>query len=111
MVSIFILKKDKVGDIMADYKTKVGIEVHCELKTNSPGEEVIEQWSGSCIAIGKNLVATNYHVVDNATQISKTMNLPVIATSVNEKLKNELSGKISNLYSMNLQNSLINKEC
>ena len=46
-----------------------------------------------------------------AEKISKTMNLPVIATSVNEKLKNELSGKISNLYTMNLQNSLINKEC
>ena len=46
-----------------------------------------------------------------AEKISKTMNLPVIATSVNEKLKNELSGKISNLYNMNLQNSLINKEC
>lgn len=46
-----------------------------------------------------------------AEKISKTMNLPVIATSVNEKLKDELSGKISNLYTMNLQNSLINKEC
>ncbi len=46
-----------------------------------------------------------------AEKISKAMNLPVIATSVNEKLKNELIGKISNLYTMNLQNSLINKEC
>lgn len=46
-----------------------------------------------------------------AEKISKAMNLPVIATSVNEKLKDELSGKISNLYTMNLQNSLINKEC
>ena len=48
------------------------INGNCELKTNSPGEEVIEQWSGSCIAIGKNLVATNYHVVDNADNLFVT---------------------------------------
>lgn len=35
-------------------------------------EKVIEQWSGSCIAIGNRLVATNFHVIDNAKQIVVT---------------------------------------
>lgn len=32
-------------------------------------EQQIEQWSGSCVAIGNNMVATNYHVVENALDL------------------------------------------
>ena len=32
----------------------------------------VEQWSGSCVAIGNRLVATNYHVVENANNLVVT---------------------------------------
>lgn len=35
-------------------------------------ETPVEQWSGSCVAIGSRLVATNYHVVENANNLVVT---------------------------------------
>ena len=49
--------------------------------------------------------------VNYANSISSHMNLPVIATTVDETLKNRLDGKIDNLFYIKLQNSLIKKEC
>ncbi|MBO4694244.1 MAG: hypothetical protein J5659_07645 [Clostridia bacterium] len=49
--------------------------------------------------------------ISYAQEVSNNMSIPIIATSVSEKLKNELDGKIDNLFLMKLQKSLINKEC
>lgn len=35
----------------------------------SQGRMNVEQWSGSCVAVSKRLVATNYHVVENAQNL------------------------------------------
>ena len=35
-------------------------------------ETTLEQWSGSCVAISNRLVATNYHVVENASNLVVT---------------------------------------
>ena len=49
--------------------------------------------------------------LEYANSVSSLMNLPVIATTVDERLKNQLDGKIDNLIYIKLQNSLIKKEC
>ncbi len=41
-----------------------------------------------------------------ANEISKLTNLPVVMTTVNENLYNELKDKVKNLYSINLQKKL-----
>ncbi len=46
-----------------------------------------------------------------ADEISAAMNIPVIATAVDKRLKAELDGKINELFYIELQNSLVNKEC
>ncbi len=45
--------------------------------------------------------------VKYAEDVSKATNLPLIATSVDEKLFNELSGKIENLFALKLQKKII----
>ena len=63
-------------------------------------EQVIEQWSGSCVAIGNNIVATNYHVVDNAN------NLFVVGHNGDKKTKYRaevlLTDKINDLAVMRI---------
>lgn len=49
--------------------------------------------------------------VEYANSVSGLMNLPVVATSADERLQNQLDGKIDNLFYIKLQNSLIKKEC
>lgn len=44
--------------------------------------------------------------VDYAIGISKATGLPIVATSVDEKLFNELSGKIDNLFPLKLQKKI-----
>ena len=43
-----------------------------EPSDNQTTGQSIEKWSGSCFAIGNKLVATNYHVIDNAEKITIT---------------------------------------
>ena len=45
--------------------------------------------------------------VNYAAEVSKASGVPVILTTVNEKLFNELEGKIEGLYPLNLQSKLI----
>lgn len=45
------------------------------------------------------------HSVKFAEECSKLLNLPVVLTTVNEKLFTELDGKIENLYPLTLQNN------
>ena len=49
--------------------------------------------------------------VDYAREISAMMKLPIIATSADARLKGELDGEIDDLFYIELQNSLVNKEC
>ena len=45
--------------------------------------------------------------VNYAAEVSKASGVPVVLTTVNEKLFNELEGKIEGLYPLNLQSKLI----
>lgn len=46
-----------------------------------------------------------------ANGVANKMGLPVIATSVDERLNNKLKDKINNLFALKLQNSLLKEEC
>ena len=48
---------------------------------------------------------------DYSQKVASIMNLPIIATTVNEKLTDKEIGKTDNLVRIKLQNSLLNKEC
>lgn len=48
---------------------------------------------------------------DYAKNVSAAMNLPIVATTVKEDLYDALCGKIDDLSKIELQNSLIKKEC
>ena len=49
--------------------------------------------------------------VSYAKEISEIMKIPVIATTADIRLKAGLDGKINDMFYIELQNSLVNKEC
>ena len=50
------------------YPKATGQQSQSQFVTETP----VEQWSGSCVAIGNRLVATNYHVVEDARNLVVT---------------------------------------
>ncbi len=60
------------GDKITLYKLYPKVENSQEQQSQAPTSKPMEQWSGTCIAIGNKLVATNYHVVENAQDLVVT---------------------------------------
>ena len=60
------------GDKITLYKLYPKVENSQEQQSQTPTSKSMEQWSGTCVAIGNKLVATNYHVVENAQDLVVT---------------------------------------
>lgn len=94
-------------DFVKEYPTQSMIsDILAQIQRKQVEESVPTEWSGSCIAIAKDLVVTNYHVVENAKTL--TVNNPETDGNTEYKAQIVMTDKFNDLAILRITDSRFN---